>query len=80
MVLEEIWIFVQVDGLEGELAETLAAVGVGCGLGGDAAAAEFGTGAVLVVHWWCVEDVFEVIVMFLSDVLVCAFREGVLTL
>ena len=47
VVLEEVGVFVQVDGFEGEFAETLAAVGVGGGLGGYSAAAEFGAGAVL---------------------------------
>jgi hypothetical protein len=47
VVLEEVGVFVEVDGLEGELAEALAAVCIGCGLGGDSSAAEFGTGAIL---------------------------------
>ena len=29
VVFEEVWVFVQVDGLEGQFAEALAAVGVG---------------------------------------------------
>jgi hypothetical protein len=50
VVLEEVRVFVEVDGLEGEFTQALATVGVGCGLGGDAAAAELGAGAVLVIH------------------------------
>ena len=50
VVLEEVGVAVEVDGLEGELAEAFAAVGVGGGVGGYAAAAEFGAGAILVVH------------------------------
>jgi hypothetical protein len=50
VVLEEVRVFVEVDGFEGEFAQPLAAVGVGGFFGGDAAAAEFGAGAVLVVH------------------------------
>ncbi len=48
MVFEEVWVFVEVDRLEREFAQPLAPVGVGCGLGGDAAAAEFATGSILV--------------------------------
>jgi hypothetical protein len=47
VVLEEVRIFVKIDGFERELAQSLATVGVGCGLGGDTAAAEFGACAVL---------------------------------
>ena len=47
VVAEDVGVFVEVDGLERELAEAFAAVGVGGGVGGDAAAAEFGAGAVL---------------------------------
>lgn len=50
MVLEKVRVFIQIDCFEGEFAEAFAPVGVGCGGGGDAAAAEFGAGAVLVVH------------------------------
>lgn len=50
VVLEEVGVLVEVDCLEGELAEAFAAVGVGGGVRGDTAAAEFGTRAVLVVH------------------------------
>lgn len=47
VILEEVRVFVEVDGFEGELAETFAAVGVGGAGRGDAAAAEFGPGSVL---------------------------------
>ena len=47
VVLEEVRVLVEVDGLERELAETLATVCVGCGLGGDTTAAELGARAVL---------------------------------
>lgn len=47
MVFEKVRVFVEVDGLEGELAESLAPVCVGGGLGCDAAAAELGACAVL---------------------------------
>jgi len=50
VVLEEVGVFVEIDCFEGEFAQALAAVGVGGGGGGDAAATEFGTGAILVVH------------------------------
>jgi len=50
VVLEEVGIFVEVDGFEGEFAQTLAAVGVGGFFGGDTTAAELGSGAILVVH------------------------------
>lgn len=50
VVFEKVRVFVQVDGFEGEFAQSFAAVGVGGGVGGYAAAAEFGAGAVLVVH------------------------------
>lgn len=50
VVLEEVRVFVQVDCFEGELAESFASVGVCGGLGGDAAAAEFGPCAVLAVR------------------------------
>ena len=53
MVAEDVRVFVEVDGLERELAEAFAAVGVGGGVGGDAAAAEFGAGAVLQTGWRC---------------------------
>jgi len=47
MVLEEVRVLVEVDGLERELAETLSAVGVGSGLRGDTAAAKLGACAIL---------------------------------
>lgn len=50
VVFEEVGVLVEVDCLEGELAEAFAAVGVGGGMRGDTAAAEFGACAVLVVH------------------------------
>ena len=49
MVFEEVGVFVEIDGFEGEFAQSFAAVGVGCGVGGDASTAEFGAGAVLVM-------------------------------
>ena len=51
VVAEEVWVFVEVDGFEGEFAQPFASVGVGCALACDAAAAEFGACAVLVVHF-----------------------------
>lgn len=65
VVLKEVRIFVEVYGLEGELAETLAAVGVGCALGGDTAAAKFGAGAVLVIHGCC----YVVVIRIFVDIL-----------
>ena len=50
VVLEEVWIFVEVDGFEGEFAQALATVGVGGFFRGNTAAAELGSGAILVVH------------------------------
>ena len=47
VVLKEVRVFVQIDGLKGEFAESFAAVCVRCGVRGDAAAAELGTCAVL---------------------------------
>lgn len=47
VVLEEVRILVEVDGLERELAETLTAVGIRRGGRGDAAAAKLGAGAIL---------------------------------
>jgi hypothetical protein len=41
VVLEEVRILVEVDGLERELSETLSSVGIRRGLRGDTAAAEF---------------------------------------
>lgn len=50
VVLEEVGVFVQVDGFQGELAQPLASVGVGGGGRGDTSAAELGACAVLIVH------------------------------
>lgn len=47
VVLEEVGVLVEVDGFEGEFAETLSSVGVGGGLRCDSSAAEFGAGSVL---------------------------------
>ena len=47
MVFEEVRVFVEVDGFEGEFAQALAAVGVGGFFGGDTTAAELGARAVL---------------------------------
>jgi hypothetical protein len=47
VVLEEVWVFVEVYGFEGELAESFAAVGVRGGLGCYSSAAEFRTCAIL---------------------------------
>jgi hypothetical protein len=41
VVLEEVRVFVEVDGFEGEFAESFASVCVCCGVRGDTAAAEF---------------------------------------
>jgi hypothetical protein len=58
VVLEEVGVLVEVDGLERELAQTFAAVGVGGRLRRDAAAAEFGACAVLrhVSSWMCMSS------------------------
>lgn len=50
VVAEDVGVLFEVDGLERELAEALAPVGVGGAVRGDAATAELGAGAVLVVH------------------------------
>lgn len=47
MVFEEVGVLFEVDCFQSELAQSLATVGVGCGLGGDATSAEFGSCAVL---------------------------------
>ena len=47
MVLEEVRVFVEVDGFEGEFAQAFATVCVGCRVGGDSSAAEFGACSVL---------------------------------
>ena len=60
MVFEEVGVFVEVDCFQGQFAETFASVGVRCGVGGDASAAEFGTGAVLfrgvLLLMWSVDE------------------------
>lgn len=60
MVLEEVGVFVEVDCFQGQFAEAFASVGVRCGVGGDASAAEFGTGAVLfrgvLLLMWSVDE------------------------
>lgn len=48
MVLEDVRVFVEVDGLEREFAQSLSSVGVGCGLRCDTAASEFGASTILV--------------------------------
>lgn len=50
MVLEKVWVFLQIDALQGEFAKTLAPIGIAGAVRGDAASAEFGTGAVLCVE------------------------------
>lgn len=55
MVLEEVGVFVEIDGFEGEFAETFSAVGIGGGVGCYSSTAEFGAGAVLrekIVSFW----------------------------
>lgn len=47
VVLEEVGVLVEIDGLESELSETLTAVGVGDRGRGDATAAKLGAGTVL---------------------------------
>ena len=47
MVAEDVWILVEIDRLERELAQALAPVGICRGLGGDTAAAKLGAGAIL---------------------------------
>jgi hypothetical protein len=47
VVFEEVRVLGQVNGFEGQLAQTLATIGVGCARGCDAAAAEFRAGTVL---------------------------------
>ena len=50
MIFEEVGVFVEVDGFEGEFTKTFAAIGVGAGVGGYSSAAEFTAGAVLEMH------------------------------
>ena len=47
MILEEVRVFVEVDGFEGEFAETFSSVGIGGRMRCDSSAAEFGAGSVL---------------------------------
>ena len=47
MVLEEVWVLVEVDGLERKLAETFATVGIRSGSRGDTSATELGTCTIL---------------------------------
>lgn len=47
MVLEEVWILVEVDGLQRELSKTLTTVCIGGGSGSYTAAAKLGTRAIL---------------------------------
>lgn len=53
VVFEEVRVFVEVDGFEGEFSQAFAAVCGCCFFGGDATAAELGAGAVLIVHGCC---------------------------
>lgn len=50
VVFEEVWVFVEVDGLQGEFSQTFTSVGVGGALRGDATTSELRAGAVLVIH------------------------------
>lgn len=50
VVFEEVRVFVEVDGLQGEFTQTFTSVGVGGALGGDATTSELRAGAVLVIH------------------------------
>ena len=60
VVLEEVRVFVQVDGFQRKFAQSFSSVCVGCALGSDAATAEFRAGPILIVHAeisknrWCV--------------------------
>ena len=47
VVFEEVGVFIEIDGFEGELAETLSSVGVGSGVRCYSSAAKFGAGSVL---------------------------------
>lgn len=47
VILEEVGVFVEIDGFEGEFAEAFAAVGVGSGVRCYTSAAKLGTGSVL---------------------------------
>lgn len=46
----QVGVFIEVDGLEGELAQALAAVLVASGVGGDATAAHLGANSAFVGH------------------------------
>ena len=50
MVFEEVGVFVEVDGFEGEFAESFASVSVCRGMRGDSSTAKFGPGSVLVLR------------------------------
>ena len=60
VILEEVGVLVQVDGFEGEFAESFSSVGVGGGVRCHPSAAEFGARSVLVEEsvsiWIGVED------------------------
>jgi hypothetical protein len=47
VILEEIWILVEVDGFEREFPKALSSIGICCGRGGDASAAKLRTCPVL---------------------------------
>lgn len=47
MVLEEVGVFVEIDGFEGEFAESFSAVGVGGAVGCYSSSAKFGPGSIL---------------------------------
>lgn len=47
MVLEEVWVLVEVDSLQRKLTETFTAIGIGSGSRCDTSATEFGTCTVL---------------------------------
>jgi hypothetical protein len=50
VILEEVWIFIEIDRLKGKPTETFAPVSI-CSLGGsDSSTAEFGPGSILVIH------------------------------
>ena len=63
VVLEEVRVFVEVDGFEGELAETFAPVGIRGAGRGDPAAAEFGPGPIL----WMLDPSEKVIVQWIVE-------------
>lgn len=49
MVFEEVWVLGEVDCFQSEFAQTLATVCVGCGLGCDTTATEFGASTILLL-------------------------------